>query len=333
MSITTNASKKGLFDGRKMWFIFSGACALVVIILAFVIMSGVMAKDTYYVLSEDIPARTQITPALLVEVSTAAGTTPPSALGIADITEETFSLYSLKAGDILTASNTGELLTLSEGLPADYVVASFTASPSMAAGGNVKRGDYIDVMAIADDTMVTGEESIAASYVLQRVLVIDATVDLDSYSAESETAPVEGAEGEAPAVSDNTNDPAIRSGIPTMFTVGLSQDNAAVLAVATQYQLYVVLSSAESVNDGTVGDNLTPAAGGSIWGGAVDAGQGTDNTFGQGGAKVETPNKPSAPTEPVDEPSTPTEPTPDESTNPDEPVEGDSGTEEDTGGQ
>jgi Flp pilus assembly protein CpaB len=312
MSITTNASKKSLFNGRKMWFIFSAAAALAAALITFLLMSTATAKDTYYVLSQDVPARTQITPNLLTEVQTSAGSVPPSALGISDLTDETFSLYSLKAGDILTSSNTGDKLTLSEGLPKDFVVASFVADPSMAAGGNVKRGDYIDIIALIDDSSVTGVDGVAASYILQRVLVIDATVDLDSYSSDSETSEETTTGDGTEVVSDNTSDAAIRSGIPTMFTVGLSPENAAILALATQQELYVVLSSADSVNDGTVPGSVPPATNGGIWGNPRNAGEGTDNTFGQGGGVT----KPETETPATEEPSAPSTPTPSETTDP-----------------
>jgi Flp pilus assembly protein CpaB len=324
MSITTNASKKSLFNGRKMWFIFSAAAALAAALITFVLMNTATAKDTYYVLSSDIPARTQITPDLLTEVQTSAGSVPPSSLGISDLTEESYSLYSLKAGDILTSSNTGDKLSLTEGLPEDYVVASFTADPSMAAGGNVKRGDYIDIIALIDDSTVTGVDGTAASYVLQRALVIDATVDLDTYSSDDSAAETTTADGtgttttDTGAVSDNTSGAAIRSGIPTMFTVGLSPENAAILALATQQELYVVLSSADSVNNETVPTGLTPATNSGIWGNPRNAGEGTDNTFGQGGG-VE---KPSATDNATEEPSAPSSPTVTEEPTTDETTEG-----------
>lgn len=310
MSITTNTSKKSLLNGRKLWFVLAVAAAIAAAAIIFSIMSIATAKESYWVLNQDVPARTPITVDLLTEVTTSAGTTPPSALSFGEISnEETYSLYSLKSGDVLTSSNTGPLLPLTEGLPSDFVVASFTANPSMAAGGNVQRGDYIDIIALINDTEVTGTASTGASYVLQRVLVIDATVDLDTYSsdgAESTTAETPTTtDGEEGTVSSNTNDSAMRSGIPTMFTVGLSPENAAVLALATQHDLYIVLSSAESTADGIVPTNLPTIDSKSLWGQARNAGEGTDNTFGQGGEVVK-PTTPTAPTpEETEVPSTP----------------------------
>lgn len=307
MTMNTSTSKKSLFNGRKLWFILSIAAALGAALVVFIIMSSLSAKDTYYVLSEDIPARTQIDPTMLVEVQTAANSAPPNAIGLSDLTGEQYSLYSLKAGDILTSSNTGDLLTLNEGLPKDFVISSFIASPSMAAGGNIKRGDYVDIIAVVEDSAITGSEGPAASYILQRVLVIDATVDLDSYSGGEEASTT----GEDGTVSENTNDPAMRAGIPTMFTVGVSPENAAVLAVASQFQLYAVLSSAEATIDEVLPTGLVPVDGISLWGNPRNGGEGTDNTFGQGGEK-DTTTKPT-------EPTTPSTPGPEESTEPSTP--------------
>jgi len=290
MSVTTSTNKKNLFDSRKMWFIFAGLASVTVAVLSFGIMQTVTATDTYYVLSKDVPARTQITPDLLTEEVTSSGKTPPTALDISEITDSTYSLYSLKAGDIVTQSNTGDLLSVTAGLPEDFVVASFTANPSIAAGGKVQRGDYIDIMAVSEST--NGTNGFQSSYVLQRVLVVDATIDLDSYESTADdsagTTATAGEDGETATESTTSTDDQIaqRSGIPTLFSVGLSQENAARLAVATKYDLFIVLSSSQSVNDDQV--NGTPGAAdtGSIFDGtAPNAGTGTDNTFGQSGEK------------------------------------------------
>ena len=299
MSMSTATKKKSIFDGRKMWFLFGGIASAVVAILTFTLMSVVTATENYYVLNKDIPARTQITSDLLTEVTVSRGATPPNAISIGDLTEATYSLYSLDNGDILSSSNAGELTSLSEGLPSNFVIASFTANPSTAAGGNVSRGDYIDIMTIINDPATTGEEGYGASYALQHVLVIDATVDLDSYDSTASTST--SADG---ASSSNTDAIAQRSGIPTLFTVGLTQEDATRLAVAIQYDVFVVLSSADS-QGGNV--NLTPGSTTSleIWGdSAPDAGLNTDNKFGQGGEVVRPTGE--APTSEV--PSTPSTP-------------------------
>lgn len=290
MTITTNTTKKSLFNGRRVWFILAAAAALGAALVVLVIMSALTAKDTYYVLNQDVPARTSVAPSMLTEVQTSAGSAPPLALGLSDVAGgETYTLFALKKGDILTPSNTGDLLSLSNGLPENFVIASFVASPSMAAGGNIQRGDYVDIISIVSDSNITGSEGPSASYVLQRVLVLDATVDLDSYSSDSSSSTTTTSDGTDTSVSSNTEDSSLRSGIPTLFTVGVSPEAAQVLALATQFDIYVVLSSVQSTNDGVVPGAITPASGSSIWGNPLDAGQGTDNTFGQGTTDVTRP--------------------------------------------
>jgi Flp pilus assembly protein CpaB len=304
--MSTATKKKSIFDGRKMWFLFGGIASAVVAILTFTLMSVVTATENYYILTKDIPARTQITADLLTEVTVSKGATPPNAISIGNLTETTYSLYSLDAGDILSSSNAGDLTSLSEGLPSNFVIASFTASPSVAAGGNVSRGDYIDIMTLINDPATTGSEGYGASYALQHVLVIDATIDLDNYDSTAATST--GGTDSGAATTADTDAIAQRSGIPTLFTVGLTQEDATRLAVATQYDLFIVLSSADS-QGGNV--NLTPGSTTSteIWGdSSPDAGLNTDNKFGQGGDVVRPSDEPSAPSEPST-PETTEEPT------------------------
>lgn len=313
MSVVSNSTKKSKLSGRKAAFVFAIIAAVAATILAFVIMSVVTAKETYYVLNRDIPARTLITTDMLSPVETSIGGAPPSALGFSDLGDK-YSLITLEAGDILTSSNVGDLVGLSAGLPDNFVIGSFTANPSVAAGGNIQRGDYIDIIAVVDNPAITGQEGTAASYLLQRVLVVDATLDLDSYDASSEESTTAGgttSTGTAESGS-SVGGAGARSGIPTMFTVGLSPEDAAVLAVATKYELYVVLSSTESAVDGVVPSNVPAVVLSELWGKPRDAGKGTDNTFGNGGS-AETPTGETGTTEPDSEVSTP-DPQPTEST-------------------
>ncbi len=285
--VSSSTVKKSGLSGRKAAFVFAIVAAVASAILVFAIMSAVTSKETYYVLNQDVPARTLITPDMLAPVETSAGSAPQSALGLSDLAEK-YSLYSLSSGDILTSSNVGDQVGLGAGLPENFVLASFIANPSIAAGGNVKRGDYIDIMVVANDSAVTGTEGTAASYVLQRVLVVDATLDLDSYDGgESTTADgSSGASGASDSSQSSVGGTGARSGIPTMFTVGLSPENAAILAVSTKFELFVVLSSAQTVNEGTVPstNEVPPVSLNGIWGNPKNAGEGTDRTFGNSGS-------------------------------------------------
>ena len=83
--------------------------------------------------------------------------------------------------------------------------------------------------------------------------------------------------------------------------------------MATKYELYVVLSSSKSVKDGIVPGPVAPQTLTELWGNARNAGEGTDNTFGNSGADVESPD---GSTDTPSTPSTPSTPAPEESTKP-----------------
>lgn len=243
-----------------MWFWVAGGLGVLTLILLVLFLQSLISTTTYYVLNRDVPARTQITSDMLTEVVTSQGGQPPTALGLADFTDaEVYTKYSLNAGDILSSSNAGPLVPLSAGLPKNFVIASFTAAPNNAAGGNVKRGDYVDIFYIEPDS--------GAKLIFQRVLIVDATTDISSGGDQTVT-----------PTKDTATAP-YRVGIPTLYTVGLTQKDAAKLALASQGTLYVAISSADSAEKGvgevtlgySIADMLANAAG--------DSGSGTDNTF------------------------------------------------------
>jgi Flp pilus assembly protein CpaB len=295
-----------------MWFLFGAIAAAVVAILVFTLMSTVTRTENYYVLNEDVPARTQITEDLLQEVTVSAGSVPSNALSLGELLGgETpkYTLYPLKANDVLTDTNVGELLPLTRGLPDDFVVGSFSAKPNNSAAGNIKRGDYIDIIAIADGDDAAGE-GITASYILQHVLVIDATIDLDTYDGASDSG-----SSEDTGTSATSAVPSSQTGaIPVLYTVGLTQENALRLAVASKYDLFVVLSSRAAI-DGDINENIGRISSANIWEDfAPDAGKNTDNTFGSSedapvrpGGGSDEPSAPSTETEEPSAPSTETE--------------------------
>lgn len=260
MSMIKNT--KNSFEGRKLWFFFAAVAALLTAVVLFIILSQVTSTSTYYVLNKDVAARTQITEDMLQEVVTSTNGEPQNALDKADIlAEPTYAKYGLAAGDILTTSNTGPLNPIEEGIPDNFVVATFEAPASFAAGGKIKRGSYVDLIVVQDET---------ASYFLQHVLVLDATVNLDNASASGTT----NTNGTTTSAAESSE---IRNGVPVLYTVGVSPADAAKIAVATQSTIYVVLSAnqtSEPVEPIEVTVDL-----GSLSGLITDSGAGTDNTF------------------------------------------------------
>ncbi len=295
------AQKSSYFQGRKMWFWVAGGLGVVTLILLVVFLQSLISTTTYYVLNRDVAARTLVTTDMLSEVVTSQGGEPPTALSLAEVsTGEVFTKFNLSAGDILSSSNAGDLVPLGAGLPDNFVIASFTAAPNNAAGGNITRGDYVDVF------YIDGEQG--TQLIFQRMLIVDATSNVEGGGSSDETV----------ATTEDTATAPYRVGVPTLYTVGLTQQDAAKLALASQGSLYVTISSADSAQNGVgevvLGYSLADLLGNP----AGDSGSGTDNTFSSStstgtneGSTGTTPGSSSSPT-PSDVTTVP----------PSEPVEG-----------
>jgi Flp pilus assembly protein CpaB len=216
--------KKSIFDGRKTWFTFAAISALATAFVIANLLSAVSSEENYWVISEDleapVEARTKITPDMLTRVSVPASAMPANAINIADIqaavdtadeSDDYYSIYRLQPGDIITTSNTGQLTTLSSEVEdgANKVAASFKVSPSLAAGGNIKAGDRIDIAVVYENTAV---------FFLTNIPVVSATIDLDGREAEE-------------------------VGTPVLYVVAVDPKDAASIAIASQYSIYVVLSA------------------------------------------------------------------------------------------
>lgn len=308
MTINTTAKKKSFLDGKKMWFFFAAAAAILAAILILLLMSKVISRDTYYVLNTEVMPRYQITESMLEQRDVPAGGIPQNTLGLVRDTNGVrqdlsaivgrWAKYTLLPGDVITAANTTpmeEEIKLTAGLPSDFVITSFSTDPNNSAGGNVRRGDYVDIAVISSDSSITGSSSTTATWVLQHVLVIDANAGAESVGVDPATGTVSGIEG--------------RNTVPTLYTVGLTPDNALRLMLAQQAgSLYVVLSSVDSIS-GDINPNPRSVSIDEILSGEVpDGGWGTDSEFGFGGNVVTTPSNP-RPTGPST-PSTPSEPAP-----------------------
>ena len=257
-----NTQKRSFFQGRKMWFWTAAGLGIVTLIVLVVFLQGLISTTKYYVLNKDVAARTLVTQDMLTEVTTSEGGQPPTALDIAAVANgDVYTKTNLTTGDILTASNAGDLVPLRDGIPTDYVIASFTAPATFSAGGNITRGDYIDIYLSNDAT---------SKLVFQRMLIVDAVSS------------IENGEGDETVTADEETAVApYRVGIPTVYTVGISQQDASKLALAVNsgQVFFVTLSSAESVQNGATEIDLGTGIDELTTGVAVDSGLGTDNTF------------------------------------------------------
>lgn len=290
-----DTQKRSFFQDRKMWFWIAAGSGLVTVIVMVIFLQSLISTTKYYVLNTDVPARTLITPDMLQEQVVSSGGEPPTAIDIADITaNELYSKASLSTGDILTSSNVGDLMPLRQGIPEDFVVTSFTADPNLSAGGNVKRGDYVDIFYVGDGQ---------ASLLFQRILILDTTTDLTGGANEASTT-----EGAAPATADTATS-AYRGGIPSLYTVGVTQNDALKLAAASEGKFYVVLSSAKDVENGAAPKTLGMDLNDVLSSEAGDSGKGTDRFFGEKQQIVETKEVPTSPATSAPSPSSTPSPT------------------------
>lgn len=263
-----DTQKRSFFQDRKMWFWIAAGGGLLTLIVLVIFLQSLSSTTKYYVLKSDVPARTLITTDMLQEQVVSTGGEPPTAIDAGFFqTGEFYSKALLNAGDILTESNVGGLIPLTQGIPDDFVVTSFSADPNTSAGGNVKRGDYIDIFYVGN-----GE----ASLLFQRVLILDTTTDLNAGDGAAE-----GEEGGAVVATEGTATATYRGGVPFLYTVGLTQADALKLSAASEGKFYVVLSSANDVKNGASEKTLGMSVNDALSAPAGDSGKGTDNLFGE----------------------------------------------------
>lgn len=177
----------------------------VAIALLFLGLSKAFATETYYILNQNVPARVRITEDMLQEMEVSEGGAPPNAITKQQaINQPIFTKLPLIAGDILTQSNTGFTLDTSTGVPDEWVVTSINIPGYHAAGGQIKRGDYFDIIGV-------GNDDDGARYILTDVLALDVKYQVSEESSEG---------------GNTVND-------EIQYIVGVPQDVAAMLAHAT----------------------------------------------------------------------------------------------------
>jgi len=263
-----------VLKGRWMVWLLALFFALIAGVGTLLIVGKAANRVSYFVVVADVPARTQITPDLVAEIPVTEDALPPTALSASDILSGTeFTEVPLQQGDILTTSVTGPLQKITYKLPKDYVAASLALSPERAVAGKVKAGDYIDIAAVEGDT---------AKVVLQHVLVLDVTISPSSIGSAANADPND------PDAQPGPEAAQVRGGIPQLYTVGVTQQDFARLALIANDSLQVALSpekTPESLDASANRDNMFSR------GGVSDSGAGTGSVFsGEENGNPETPD-------------------------------------------
>lgn len=253
--------KKGL-KSNGLILIVIGVVSLALFGVVFSVASKLFQTETYYVLNQDIPTRTQVTEDMLEPVVTSEGTAPEAAVGLADVqTGNVYTQYPLLTGDILTMSNVGGMEDISVGIPDTWVITNFSVGADDAVGGRIQRGAYFDIM-------VAGEDG--TTYPFVNVLALDTTVDLSNASSAEAADSEEAHEGQT-----------------SQYVVGMSPDNAAKLQNIVKNHgsdIKLVLSPRQNEYekpkiadyDGKFAYDRSDSP---VWPGQSEAGELTDYTF------------------------------------------------------
>ncbi len=230
---------KALQGKSKVWFLL----AVVFLVAAsggiFAVIQKVQATDNYYILNQDVSAMQEITTDMLSEKVVSQGGAPTSALDLGDVQlGGVYATYQLKRGDILTESNTGPMQEITEGIPDEFVVASFEVPAKDAVAGYIQRGDYVDVIAVGETNTVSGAAGSVSKYVIRNAIV----VAVDALGNSSVAASINDTENGAVAGQQRV--------FGTVYTVALPPLDAAKLALVKDLDLLVVLSPRTYLQDG-----------------------------------------------------------------------------------
>lgn len=264
------ATTASLRNNKLIW-----VSIIVLVVIVFVgalnYLKAFYQTETYYILNQDVPARTQIFPEMLSPVTTSAGTAPAAALGIAEVQDNAaYAQYPLLEGDILTGSNVGGLSDVAVGIPDSWVITNFSIDADSAASGRITRGAYFDIMMIgapkADGDTTSGP---GVYYPFINVLALDVTTSISSLSS-SQAADSEEA----------------RVGQTDLYSVGASPEDAARLqsAIAQGATMKLVLSPRQNEYQAPNPADYRTTSGGNVFfynTGDVptNLGEGTDYTF------------------------------------------------------
>lgn len=176
MRITRNKDSNMSIKPKKNLSLSIGI-GLLIAILSVAIFFGLKTAfetEDYYVLSQDISSKTQITETMLTKVTTSKGTAPQNAISIQQIRQGTiFSKIPLKSGDVISSSNTGLNVDTNNGIPDDWVITSFTIDPKLSVNGLIKKGDYFDILGVSVEE--------GSKYLFHNVLALGVQVEGQMY--------------------------------------------------------------------------------------------------------------------------------------------------------
>lgn len=218
-------AKTGILKGRWTVWAFSLFFAVLAGFGTLAIVGSAAERVSYFVLTADAAARTQIAPEMVTRVEVPADALPPTALTEEQIvTGGYFTKIALAAGTVLTSSVVTEgLAPLAEEIPDGFVAASLLVSPENAAGGRIKKGDFVNIIADGEG---------GSRLLIHYALVLDVTVA---------PATVADAAADDPSMAPGPDSAALYGGIPQVYTFAVSYEDSVALAAIRSLNAYLTL--------------------------------------------------------------------------------------------
>lgn len=217
-----------------------GAAVLVAGGLFAFVQANTSPKVGMYALATDVATNQPILPENLAVVEVDASTVPANPVTRAQLESSTlFARSNFPAGTLLTESVVATALRTVEDLPAGYTVGSFTADPAQTVAGRVRAGDRISIYAVGEDAA----GSKVSKLVLTDVEVLNVQADLS-----------EGQSGDTvdPAEKPGPDNPLYYGGVPQVYTVALTYEQAAIMTLVKDADIYVVLVAPNAPADANV---------------------------------------------------------------------------------
>lgn len=216
-----------------------------------------------YRTSNALAANQQVTLGDIEVATVPVGAAPDNALTREDLEARMyFAQVALPEGTPLSSAVVGTKTRTNVVLPPGTVTASFEADPESAVAGNVQPGDYINITALGQNA----EGTEVAKTILNRVLVLDVTVNPRSIQKSASSKQVDEDSLAGP------NNPAVYGGIPDLYVVAVTNEQAATLALARDKDLYITLTTKDAIDELNVSVSATDVFGNNAVAPGVDVG-------------------------------------------------------------
>lgn len=223
---------------RGKWLVWTAAlgASLVAVYGLFTVLAGATQTTPVIVFAKPVAANTLVTGDLLKQIDVPADAAPVNAVSTDQLAAGMFTRVAVDVNDPATAGVLAAERDLPAAVPPGFVVTSIEVKPADAVAGQIKAGDLVDVAA------VNGElGQVISKVVLHAVTVLDVTASPTAISDRSTIT----ADGQSQPVDSGPNSYAAKSGFPLLYTLAVSPEDFAKLAVLRNSSLYLALTSPE----------------------------------------------------------------------------------------